>query len=112
MDYVIAIGAGIAFGALCGLLKYLILWRPLHTGKRAMTAKTIYPTQIISLAVNAAVLLSVFFLRHLWPYPFEATIIAVAVSLSVASKLPHLKKAKDIKNISVDDQEQEQNDIK
>ncbi len=98
MDFLIAAVAGLAYGALWGLLKYLILWRPIFTGKKELTAKTLYPTQIISTFISIVVLLLIFFLRKLWPYSFEVTLICAAISLSISSKLPSLHNARKIKN--------------
>lgn len=87
MYYVISIGSGVLLGGLAGLLKYLFLWRPLITEKRAMSGKNMLATQLISMAVNVAVLLAIFFLRHLWPYSFEFTIVAAAIALAAMAHL-------------------------
>ena len=87
MEYVIAGVAGLAYGALCSLLKYLFIWRPFVLGKVEFTTKSLTIRQIFSMAANVIILLSVYFLRNVWPYSFEVTIICTAVALSVTSKL-------------------------
>lgn len=91
MAYVIAGIIGLAYGALTGCLKYLFLWRPLLLGKREMNSKNLGAAQVISLAVNILILLSVFLLRDQWPYHFEVTIICAAVALSITGRLTHLR---------------------
>ncbi len=87
MNYLIAALAGLAFGALCAWLKYITIWRPFVLGKKEFSAKKIVVPQIISMALNVVILLAVYFLRHIWPYSFEVTIIATAVALSIAGRL-------------------------
>lgn len=100
MEYVIAGLAGLAYGALCGALKYLFLWRPLLTGRRAMTTKTIYTAQSISMSVNVIILLAVYFLRNLWPYSFEVTIVAAAIALSLMGRLSPLRDMRKMEALS------------
>ena len=99
MTYIIGALTGLAFGALIGFLKYLLLWRPLVMDKRALTAGRLTTAQAISMAVSVAVLLVIFFLRHLWPYSFEATLIAAAVALSLMGRLSPLRDAKKIEKL-------------
>jgi len=87
LDYVIAAVAGLAFGALCAWLKYIFIWRPFVLGKKEFTAKNLTVPQIISMALNVVILLTVYFLRNVWPYSFEITIICTAVSLSITGRL-------------------------
>lgn len=87
MTYVIGIIAGVLFGVIVSLLKYLLMWRPILKGSRPCIAKYVYSNMIISMAVNVVTLLTVYFLRHIWPYSFEATIVSTALALSLMSKL-------------------------
>jgi len=87
MTYVIAAAGGLLLGALMGLLKYVLLWKPIILGKRGVTSKNIAITQIISMLINVGTLLAVYFLRNVWPYSFEVTIVSVAVALALTTKL-------------------------
>ena len=91
MDVAIAIICGFAYGGVCTLLKYLLLWKPISTGKRAAKSTTVYPGMMISLAADVVVLLLVFLLRKVWPFPFVPTIIAAALGMSAGSIIPALK---------------------
>ena len=94
MDYLIAILAGCAYGTAAGALKYLFLWRPFINERRKFTNRNIMVSQTISIIVSVIVLLSVFFLRHLWPYSFELTILGSAIGLSIMSRLSPLRDIK------------------
>ena len=87
MDYVIAAVAGLAFGDLCAWLKYIFIWRPFVLGRKEFTAQKLTVPQIISMAINVVVLLAVYFLRNIWPYSFEITIVCTAVALSITGRL-------------------------
>ena len=84
MTYVIGGLAGLIYGAVFGLLKRLVF--PKNTEPNGFM-KQVYLYMGVSMLINVVVLLSVYFLRHLWPYSFEATIIGAAVGLSVTGKL-------------------------
>jgi len=92
--YAIAAAVGTAYGALAGILKYLLIWRPLLFGRRAVDQKNFGVAQIISLVANVAILLSVFLLRHWWPYHFEVTILATALALSLTGRFTQLRDIK------------------
>ncbi len=93
LTYVIGAAAGAVFGAAAGFIKYFVLWRPIAKGVRTCDTKHVYANMAISMLINVAVLLTVYFVRHIWPYSFEATIIAAALGLSLAGKLFPLKAA-------------------
>lgn len=93
LTYVIGAVAGAVFGVAAGFIKYFLLWRPIAKGVRSCDTKHVYGNMAISMLINVAVLLTVYFLRHQWPYSFEATIIATALGLSLAGKLFPLKAA-------------------
>lgn len=99
MNYVIAAIAGLAFGAGGGLIKYLLLWRPLLTNKKDFNQKRLITIQIFSMLINIAILIGVFLLRKIWPYPFEITIISTAIGLSIISRLSPLKDIKHIEKL-------------
>ena len=115
MEYLIAMLAGTALGVIIGAVKYLILWRPLMKNKRKFSAKTITITQAISIVISVLVLLAVFFLRDLWPYSFELTLLFTALSLSLMGRLSPLKDMRKMEAIEkqamVDDTEKKQADI-
>jgi len=92
--YAVAAVAGAAYGTLTGVLKYLLLWRPLLFGRRAANKKNFGVAQIVSLAANIAILFSVFLLRHWWPYHFEVTILATALALSLTGRFTQLRDMK------------------
>lgn len=98
MDYIIAGLAGIAYGALFGALKYFFLWRPILIGSRELNAKSITIAQVISMIANLVILFALFFLRNLWPYSFEVTIIAAAVALSLMGRLSQMRDMTKMKN--------------
>ncbi len=86
---------GAAYGALCGLLKYILLWRKMLTAGDDVSFKNsqVVGRMIIGYIVNALVLLLVLFVRHaIEPLSFEATIIAAAVGLSLVGKAFSLQK--------------------
>ena len=87
MTYAIGIIAGLLFGVSVSLLKYLFLWRPILKGSRPCIGKYVYANMTISMLVNVITLLTVYFLRHIWPYSFEATIVSAALALSLMGKL-------------------------
>ncbi|MCR4962609.1 MAG: hypothetical protein K6B40_01855 [Firmicutes bacterium] len=93
MTYGIGAAAGAVFGGAIGLIKYILLWRPIAKGLRTCDAKHIYGNIMISMLIDAAVLMTVYFLRHVWPYSFTATIIGAALALSLSGKLFPLKEA-------------------
>lgn len=92
--YIIAGILGMACGALVGVLKYILLWRPLIKGQRELNSKNLALSQIISMITNLVVLFSIYFLRSIWPYSFEVTIICAAVSLALISKITSLQLTK------------------
>lgn len=92
--YAIAAVVGTAYGTFAGILKYLLIWRPLLFGRRTMDQKNFGIAQIISLAANIAILFSVFILRHWWPYHFEVTILATALALSLTGRFTQLRDMK------------------
>lgn len=95
MIYVISAVCGAVYGALCGLLKYILLWRKMLTAGDDVSFKNsqIVSRMIIGYAINASVLLIVLFVRHaIEPLSFEATIIAAAIGLSLAGKAYSIQK--------------------
>ncbi len=91
MTYFIGALTGLIYGSLFCLLKYVFLWRPLLNGKRKIDAKSMPVSQFISMGINIITLLSIYFLRHVWPYSFEATLIAAAVALALIGQISPLR---------------------
>ncbi len=108
MDYAIAGLAGLSYGALIGVIKYLLLWKPLLLGTKELNNNRLLIAQMVSMIVNAAVLFSVFLLREIWPYSFTVTLIATALGLVLARRITTLYKSKHVDN---SDQQQVQ-DVK
>ena len=92
--YIIAGISGIAYGVIWGLIKYFFLWHPLILGKREFNSKNLMLSQIISMIANIIALLSIYFLRSIWPYSFEVTIIGAAVALALISRISPLQAIK------------------
>lgn len=107
MTYVIGAVCGLVFGAAAGMLKYILLWRPLQRGTRPCDQKHLLVTQGVSMAVNVAVLFSVYFLRHILPFSFEATLIAAAVGLSLMGRLSPLRDLRLMEKLSAAEQEKQ-----
>ncbi|MEG1536993.1 MAG: hypothetical protein RR387_01760 [Clostridiales bacterium] len=87
MTYVLGVAGGLVVGVTAGLLKYLLLWRPILKGSRACSGKNVYGNMGASMMINIITLLTVYFARHIWPYSFEATLVAAALSLGLMGKL-------------------------
>ncbi|GEM_PF-1043059 len=94
MDYFFAALGGGAFGAIVGLAKYLFLWAPEINGKKQFTQESVTAKLIIQNFINVATLLTVYFLRNIWPYPFLITIFATAIALSLMSRFTFLRQNK------------------
>lgn len=108
MDYIIGALCGLVFGAGAGLAKYILLWQPLMRGRRPCDQRRIMTAQGVSMAVNVAALLGIFFLRPLLPFPYEAALIATAVALSLMGRFSPLRDAKILEKLSAAEQEKRQ----
>ncbi len=87
VPYVLGALVGAAVGGAAGVLKYLFLWRPWQKKPASRTEKSLYLRMLISNGVNVVVLVGLFLLRNVLPFPFYAVIIAAALALSVSGKL-------------------------
>jgi len=85
VTYAIGALAGLIYGGLFGLVKHL--FRNSSLLKKKDAVKQVYIYMAVSMAINIAVLLSIYFVRNLLPWSFTAMLIAAAVSLSLAGKL-------------------------
>lgn len=81
MELLIGGLAGLAWGALCGVLNILILKKAI--GKNNNNA--IMAANLGRMAVDLAALGLVFLLRGLLPFSYEAMLIGTAVALSVVT---------------------------
>ena len=73
--------AGLAWGALCGVLNILILKKSL--GKN--DSNLLMAGNLARMVVDLAALLLVFLLRKVLPFSYEAMLVGTAVALSVTS---------------------------
>ncbi len=73
--------AGLAWGAVCGVLNILILKKSL--GKN--DSNLLMAANLGRMVVDLAALLLVFLLRKILPFSYEAMLVGTAVALSVAS---------------------------
>ncbi len=83
MTYVFAALAGLAWGALCGWINTLIL-------KKAMAKNDVNALTAANMArlfIDGLVLLAVFLLRKVLPFPYEIMLIATALALSAVTLL-------------------------
>lgn len=78
MIIVLSVLAGLAWGALFGLINAAIT-KKIAAGDAGKIASL----SMIRMLIDAAALAAVYFTRNLLPLRFEATLIAAAVSLSV-----------------------------
>lgn len=85
--YVESVIAGLAYGALIGLLKYVLLWRKTLKTNEEMNRGALYVRLGIGYALNVAALLFVFLIRNIMPLDFALTLIATAVAMSLTGKL-------------------------
>lgn len=90
MTYVIGAAAGLVYGGLFGLLKHWVR----VGGKTQDTTKRLYIYMSVAMLINIVALLSVYFLRNIWPWSFTAMLIATAVALSITGKLSALREQK------------------
>ena len=81
MNYVWGALAGLAWGALCGVLNILILKKSLGKNDSDM----LMAGNLARMVVDLAALLLVFLLRKILPFSYEAMLVATAVALSVTS---------------------------
>lgn len=93
MEYVLAALAGLAYGALIGVGKHLILWHRLLKSPDdfKITMVSIYTRMGISFVINAATLFVVFLLRDYLPFDFVVALLAAGIGLSLAGKLSPMK---------------------
>ena len=91
--WLFGLGLGIAYGALCGLFKYLVLWYPLL--KRAVNAEkaasAIMTRSTLSMFFNVLFLFLVYYFKHSLPTEFTPTIIGAAFALALSSRLYPIK---------------------
>ena|GEM_PF-3482049 len=91
--WLFGLGLGIAFGAFCGFLKYLVLWYPLL--KRPVNAEkaasAIMTRSTISMFLNVLILYLVYHFKHSLPTEFTPTIIGVAFAVALSSRLYPIK---------------------
>lgn len=81
MNYLIGAIVGLFWGALAAIVNSLITKSCIEKG----TQKAITAMNGAHMGVDLVALAVVYFLRHLLPFSFEATIIGTAVSLSLLS---------------------------
>lgn len=81
MNYLIGAIVGLVWGALAAIVNSLITKSCIEKG----TQKAITTMNGAHMGVDLVALAVVYFLRHLLPFSFEATIIGTAVSLSLLS---------------------------
>ena len=73
--------AGLAWGAVCGVLNILILKKAIAKNN----SNAIMAANMGRMAVDLAALGAVYLLRGLLPFSYEAMLVATAVALSVTS---------------------------
>lgn len=91
MSYLLGGIAGLVYGGIMGVIKYLILWRNIATTDVQITMGALYARFGISFAISFAVLLVVFLFRKMLPFDFFATLLATAIGLTLSSKLVPLR---------------------
>ena len=79
MSYVLGALAGLAWGALAAFINYRIN----RAAIRKNTNASVMAANLARMAVDLVVLGTVYLLRKLLPFSFEAAIIATAITLSV-----------------------------
>ena len=79
MSYVLGALAGLAWGALAAFINYRIN----RAAIRKSTNASVMAANLARTAVDLVVLGTVYLLRKLLPFSFEATIIATAITLSI-----------------------------
>ena len=87
MEYVIGVLVGLAFGALAGYIKYLLLWRGLVKTEDDVDGTKLVSRMLISNLANVLILLIVFLVRNVMPFEFVSTILGTAIGLSVVIKI-------------------------
>lgn len=81
MELLIGALAGLAWGAVCGIVNLLILKKAIgkNDNNAMMTAN------LLRMVIDLVALGAVFMLRNLLPFSYEAMLIATAVALSVVT---------------------------
>lgn len=87
MEIVIGVLIGVALGTAGGLLKYVLLWRPVIKGAAKDLQKKVATAQIGGMLLNVAVLIGAYFLSERLPYSQVGLLMAAAVSLSLTGRL-------------------------
>jgi hypothetical protein len=88
LEYIWAVILGILYGGFVGVCKYLFLWRKILHPKDdwELTTKRMYTRMFLSMAINTATLLLVYFVRNLLPVDFVTLAIATALALSLSGR--------------------------
>ncbi len=94
MEYVWAVVMGVLYGGFVGVCKYLFLWRKVIHPKDdwELTTKRMYTRMFLSMAINTATLLLVYFTRNILPVDFVTFAIATALALSLSGRAYSLHK--------------------
>lgn len=99
---------GGACGAVIGLLKYLFLWRKFFAdaGKEEKGPQNagVSWRYLVSMAVNAGVLLAVYLTRNTLPYDYIWFLLGLAIALSLSGRLYSIKR---VLNMKPDSKEQQ-----
>ena len=83
MNYLWGALAGLAWGALCGVLNTLVLKKSMQKND----SNRLMAGNLARMAVDLLALLLVFLLRKILPFSYEAMLEGTAVALSVTSLL-------------------------
>ncbi|MFV0517311.1 MAG: hypothetical protein ACK5MV_07935 [Aminipila sp.] len=93
MEYVLGILAGLIYGGLVGLFKYLFLWKRLLREKDdTITMKMVTIRIMISYGTNILALVAVLFIKDLIPVDFIAFAVSTAIALSLSGKVLSMPK--------------------
>lgn len=101
MEYVLGGIAGIAYGSVVGLLKYLFLWRKIANQKDTpdssdeaskLSMEAIGKRLFISSGINIVTLMATLIFKNSHMIDFAALAIGTAVALSLAGRIFPVKK--------------------
>lgn len=95
MEYVLAVLAGIIYGGIVGICKYVFIWKSLLHPKdpASLTDRQTYGRIFASYLVNTVTLLVVYFVRNVIPFDFVTFAIATAFALSLAGRGASFRKS-------------------
>ena len=94
MDIAIAILIGLAWGALIGLVKFFIFWRPLlkNNNQQKITTANVMGRYGVSIILDFFALFLPFFLKEYLPFSLQFVLIGTALALVAVGRLCPLSK--------------------